>query len=406
MTILENIQRQLGRGPEATQPEKKSNVVQGKPAVGQSSDLSRGDFKSFEEVYKTSYSHGLESIYTIETVDLKTVRRIGGPPVKIIPKAAEASCFPLEKVNLQYEFDFGDVFFENMASFVLEEPIQVLGLSKHAEKCLITNGMTNLNDLSNADLNQFIYLKGMGQGHIDEAQQKLNAYLEGHILKQCPFIDFSAWARSVLLFNSNSKKMFVALEPYQLSDLFVLSPAESVEVRMLTHEKRQEWRQEMMFDFLTERSGVVSSIHKVVEVYLKPWMRRRHGLATQQEIMERMQRLADQPVMAERVLEFFGAVYFDGRFALADNLIQRDDHLFFVDATSHKNYLEVIDKAKTYFYKSNLSYSLPELSHLLLREFAKAWISFSECYIEKCLRCSKCFRVRKGDSGLLTVRLA
>ena len=33
--------------------------------------------KSFEEVYKTSYSHGLESIYRIENIDLKTVRKLG-----------------------------------------------------------------------------------------------------------------------------------------------------------------------------------------------------------------------------------------------------------------------------------------------------------------------------------------
>jgi len=364
----------------------------------------RGSFRSFEDVFRTSYSHGLEAIYHIETVDLKTVRRINDPSSsKIIQKTIKSSAEPERTIERQLEFDFGDSYRESMDSFVLDEPIQILEISRQAEKCLAENGMGSLRILLKADLSQFVYLKGMGQGHIDEIQQKLDKYIDGRTLYHSLSIDFYAWVRSLVLVH-NIKKMHVMLEPFKLSELCILSPAEKVEVRRLTTEKRQEWRQEMALELYSTKLRVKANMKKVTEVYILPWIRRRQGFATQQEIIERIQRVSVLSQGAQSAFLFFTEVYFGGRFPLSDFLLQNDEDLFFADQAGLDAFNDVVMKAKTYFYKSGLSYALVELVTLLAREFALSWQDFPEGFIEKCLRSCSYFSVRKGEKGL-TVRL-
>lgn len=365
-----------------------------------------GSFPSFEDVFRTSYSHGLEAIYHIETVDLKTVRRINEPSSpKIIQKIIKSNPECTQNIERQLEFDFGDGYRESMDSFVLEEPIQVLGVSKYAEKCLNENGMFSLRQLLKADLTRFVYLKGMGQGHIDEIRQKLNEYISDRILYRSPSIDFYAWMRSLIL-GYNNKKLHVILEPFKLSELCTLSPAEGIEVRRLTAEKRHEWRREIALELNLKKTRVQMDMKKVMDIYILPWMRRRQRFATQQEILERIQRVSVMPVGAQQVFLFFTEVYFESRFPLSNFLLQGEEDLFFIDEESLLAFNTVVEKAKTYFYKSGLRYTLAELTMLLEREFALCWQGFQEGFIEKSLRTCSCFRVRKAESGHFSVRLA
>ena len=200
------------------------------------------DTLTFEETYKTAYSHGLEAIYALENIDIKSIRPIlplqanKAPGPKIVPQI-----FP-EKLSDQLELDLGDAYRGWIDSFIKKEPIHVLGLSRHAEKCLLEHGKRVLGDLIHTNLKEFVFLKGMGQGHVDEIQQKLARYLEGRPLERCKKIDFASWIRSIVA-AFDRKKVYVALESHHLSDLFSLSPSESVETRRLTLEK-QEWIQE------------------------------------------------------------------------------------------------------------------------------------------------------------------
>lgn len=384
MTILENTKRQ---------------------AVESHKNPPKQEFKSFEEVYKTSYSHGLEAIYSLETIDLRTVKRISDQIPSTSQETQRTRINPIQDINQQGQFDFGTTFIESMDSFILEEPIKVLGLSRHAERCLYAQGLSMVKDLIKADLSRFVYLKGMGQGHIDEIEQRLKSYLKDIVLYRCSSVDFSAWMRS-LFATFSSKKMYVFAEPFQLSHLFTLSPAESVEVRLLTNEKRLEWRQEMMSELVVKRDQLFEGMGRVVSAFIKPWLKRRFGLATSQEMVERLQRLADRPEIVVLTLDFFSALYFDGKFVFGDWFIGSSEQIFFSDEETKRRYDVVIGKAKTYFYKCGLHYGLSELIQLIARECAKEWFDYSEEFIEKCLRLSKNFRVRKGEHSRLIVRLA
>lgn len=360
----------------------------------------------FEETYKTSYSHGLEAIYTLENIDLKSIRPIekSKPALPSAPKFPHSKSHPL---SLQLEFDFGDEYSGSMEAFLNVEPITVLGLSRHAEKCLLGNGKKVLKDLMHANLQDFVFFKGMGQGHLDEIQQKLNQYLDGRTLEKSRSVDFAAWIRS-LIAALDRKKTYVAVHSYNLSDLFTLSPAETVEVNRLTLEKKQELIEEglQLFREESRHQAVTISMRKMVNVFLKPWIRRRLGIASKSELTERLQRISENPLIATNVLKFFTDVYFDGLFPPTLDLYQVDEDLYCADEMTASAYCLIVKGALSYYYNPEISYTLSQLVSFLEREFALQWSGFAEGFVEKVLFQSPCFRVRKGPKGDLLVRLA
>ena len=200
------------------------------------------DLQTFEEIYKTSYSHGLETIYGLENIDIKSVRRIEIAS-KNTPKRFESKKTQLAPT--QEELDLGPGFHGWISPFVKKEPIHVLELTRHAEKCLIDNSKSKLGDLIGANLKDFVFLRGMGQGHIEEIQHKLNTYLEGQALEKSHKINFSSWLKS-LVAAQERKKVYALLETYELESRIPLNSGESVEVRKLTLEKKFEWIEELL----------------------------------------------------------------------------------------------------------------------------------------------------------------
>lgn len=363
----------------------------------------------FQEVYQNAYSHGLERIYAIEDIDLKSVRVMGGNNSPAVEDDVFEYHLPLfaEDFDPQLEFDLGEAYRGWMPSFVLHEPIQVLGLSKHAEKCLLDNQKTILQDVIHADLNQFVFMKGMGQGHIEEVKIRLKNYLEGKVVNKCKGVDFAAWIKT--LFGSfDRRKVYVFLETFSLSELFSLTPVETVQVKQLTSQKKNEWIQEvaMLLTQENDQNRIAEQMQMVTNVFIKPWMRQRYGFATKEELFERIHRISLKSELTASALALFSELFFQFQMPLASYLIQINDELFCSDYETEEQYHTVVSKAMTYFYKTNLFYDLTDLTSWLEREFARNWHSFPHGFIEHVLRISPEFRVRKGEHGCLLVRLA
>lgn len=364
------------------------------------------DLQSFEEIYKTSYSHGLEAIYALESVDIKSVRRIDTAPKQTLKKLENKK---LLLRPLQEEFDLGEEFRGWISSFVKNEPIHVLELSKHAEKCLVENGKSKLGDLVGVNLKDFVFLRGMGQGHIEEINQKLNAYLGDHDLDKCYKVDFSSWLKC-LVAAQDRKRVYAFLESYDLSELVSLTPGENVEVRKLTLEKKQEWIEELLNKIAqpAQKKAVWADMQQVFNVFFKPWIRQRGGFAAKDELWERMQRISTNAAVSSNVLRFLQSVYFE---SLANKdffnlLLQEiDQNVYCCDAHHAYAYEKIIDQAMSYFYKPSIYYRLNELISLLEREFSRLWTGYPEGYIEKILRLSPVFSTTKGKSGQLEIRV-
>jgi hypothetical protein len=356
--------------------------------------------KPFEESYKLAYSHGLESIYAIETIDLKSVRRIETPS-KIAPEKPKPQI--RKNAPLQEEFDLGEEFRNWITPFIKREPIQVLNLSKHTEKCLIENGKKLLGDLIGFDLREFVSVRGMGQGHIEEIKQNLKAYINGYDLEKSDKVDFVSWIKC-LVAAEDRKKAYVFLQAYELQDLISLTPGENVEVRKLTLEKKQECVEELLSHIVTTeyKKSVADDMLSIMNVFIKPWISRRGGFAAKEEIYERLNRISLDPTAATKVLNLLENVFFD-KDLLPNFLIEADEGIYSSARYHSQAYELIVSNAHTYFYKPQVYYQFQELAALIERECAVNWIGFLDGYLEKVLRCSPQFHVIKGHSGKLEI---
>jgi hypothetical protein len=337
--------------------------------------------ESFEKTFKTAYSHGLEEIYSLENVDIKSIK-----PIRVeTPKQKDRQKRALPVGPAQLVFDFCR---EALPPFYLEEPIQVLTLSKPLEKILIDQGKTHLRDLINGD---FLLI---GQGYKDEISQRLTEYLKG--TSSSVFVDFYSLIRC-LTGTLDRRKVKAALEPYLL-EVYHLSPLENMELKRLSQERKKEWIAEIHTKL--ESSYAKAKLREIFDVYFKPWIRRR-GLAKRYELFERMERISEYPEASEGVINFFSTFF--GKPLFDALLCQVDEDVYAADRATEKLFSKVIARASTYFYKPNIRYPLPELISQLQREFALEWDNVPALFIEKCLRLASSFSVRKGENGLLWV---
>jgi len=376
------------------------------PFHSKSTPANPNTLKSFEEIYKTSYSHGLEAIYAIERIDLKSIRRLSDKP-EVHEAASKNPKKNSPNKPEQLSFNFGVSYRNWMESFILREPIQVLALSKPAEKCLLANGKNTINDLVESDIRSFIFFKGMGQGHIDEIQQKMAHYINGRPLHQSDTINMAAWIRS-LLGSAEKKKSFAALQPFGLEFLISLSMSENIETNRLEDNQRRQWQDEIYRDLrkVNKQQVISQDLHTIVEVFLKPWVRKRHGLATQQEIWERLQRISDDAILTKHVFDLISAIYFNGQFPLKNDLLEINEGLFCSDPHIAEYYLLAVKTAQSYFYNSQICYNFSHLLMLIARELAKTWQGFADGFLEKALRLSPCFQIQKESGGNLMISLS
>ena len=81
------------------------------------------DAAEFDLISKTAYSHGLEAIYAIENVDLRTLRKLQQNPLEELRPTPK----PQRKVpglENQYQLELGSGFRCWIAPFFKKEPIQ------------------------------------------------------------------------------------------------------------------------------------------------------------------------------------------------------------------------------------------------------------------------------------------
>lgn len=362
----------------------------------------------YSQSYKSAYLHpDLEAIYKIEKVDIGTIKRLTVPVVPAEPAQVVMPTFNYwQSAHNQLEFEFDGEFRKQMQPLVLEEPIQVLNLSPQAEKILINHDKRLVKDLIALGSQELVFLRGMGQGHIDEMQHKLHLYLEKHD-KNARQVDFASLIR-ILTGMFDRKKMYVLLEKFGLSDLISLTPAENVEVIRLPLDSRlkiaQEARQAIYSSHNIRLLGKL--LTDIVDVFIKPWIRKRHGLVTRDELVERLQRISQMPDRAFAILNFLSDVFYDRQFILNRYLFQVTPDIYTSSGEVISFYHKFIQRALTYFPAYTNHYHLSEFVRFLQKEFAQEWNVISEEWIAKALSFSSHFRLRKGPTGELVVRLA
>ncbi len=346
---------------------------------------------SYEETFKTAYSHGLEEIYSLENIDITSIKPISvEPPKEQKPKPKRKAATQVSQLT----FDFGGEFRETLPPFYLDEPIQMLALSKPLERNLMDQGKNAIGDLLKGEY------KTYAQGHKDEINQRLENYLKGK--EESRLADFHSLIKC-LAGAQDRKRAKLSLDPYHLGGIFELTPLENMEIKRLSEERKKEWADDFFAKMAVKIPFARSKMSDIFDCFIKPWMRGRLGLATRMELLERLQRISENPESAEPTLKFLSSLNIN---CFEELLQQVDDDLYCVDRITQERFSQVVAKATTYFYKPHLRYALPELTLWLKREFALQWQGYDERFIEKSLRLSSQFRVRKGEEGVLFVKLS
>jgi hypothetical protein len=181
--------------------------------------------------------------------------------------------------------------------------------------------------------------------------------------------------------------LYCLLQCYSLSHLVTLPPRERVDFVRSSEEKKallaQEGKQAVRKAF-----PIASMLYPFVERYFIPWIRGREGLATTDELMERIYQISDDEGVAHKLFSLFSDLFFEGAFPLSAHLIPLDRNLWGSDPFVLNHYQSCMKIARTYFYKKNSRYKMGELIFWIQREALNEGEVFEEKFIERSLRLS------------------
>lgn len=358
----------------------------------------------FDEQTNQAYTHGLEQIYALETVDPSTVKKIELPKsIEEGQKIAENSQHA-DLWNGQYQLELGDEYRGWLPPLFLREPVQVLELSQRAEIVCQDRSVERLIDLLGVDFNDWIGEKGVGQGHIDEIQQKFRKYVDGRSLERAYYIEWKSLIRSLTV-GMERKKAFALLQEFDLETVLPLTPVERMETLNLQHQTKKIWKEDALQEFRspTRSSFFKEMLNQITRVFLCPWMRARGGVANLSEVAERAERISEEPELVSRAVKFLREVYCSQNHPLTDFLLEVEPGLYCPDRVTAKAFETICQKALGYFYNQGNIYTFKELNSLLAREFGSMWEGYPVVLAEASLKRSCRFRVRKGESGELVV---
>ena len=359
---------------------------------------------SFEETYKTAYSHGLESIYALENVDLKTVRpiqqRAKSPDPAPIENEVERRDLPS-----QFELDFGPSFRLWIPPLFLKEPVNSLNLSPRVVKILNELNVNSIDKLIRLDLHGLAFRNEMGQGHVDEVQTKVREFLRGRSIKESRVIEVGAWVRS-LIGGLEEKKSGAFLQQFGLQDLVRLNVSSQMELRTADSNTQKEWIKEV---YQTLKMGSTEELYATLSVIAQsmiiPWICSRGGIASFAEIRERLEGLADNIELFNRFMELLSHTFFEEAFPFDPYLATPEKNVYCANAAIAKEYQDAHNALRSYFYSSEVKYPLTHLIRMVSEEFGREWIGFPEGFLENILRYSPTFNLRKRKKAGLEVSL-
>lgn len=329
----------------------------------------------FQITSKGAYSHGLEEIYKVETIDLKSIRRME------IKEESSQKPLPVQKSTFpQLSLDLGPGFRGWMTPFLDKEPIQVLDLNKQLEKWLLENSYDTIGALRFADFSTELFVRKLGQGHREELSNKLHDYLKNKPVKETTVIDFLSLLKCVVG-KIEKKKLYVALKPFGLDSWFSLTPMELADVKRLGKNEQRLWIDEVHQKL--PRDILDDCFFKIAETWLIPWIEKRSGVATQEELFEYLLLRSSDSEVAEKVLSFFS-------YPLAKVLFYCRGDLFFSSLDNLNRFQKTEALLLTYFPTRYSRYRLDDLYRFVVAEMKEM---LSELFFKNVLMHSGSFRI-------------
>lgn len=353
------------------------------------------DPEKMNETVRQAYSHGLEEIYAIQDVDVSTIRTIDVPSEDKPDSSKTEKVLPAS-VPAQISLPLDGEHQCSMASFILQEPIEVLELAPNLEAYLHGKEIRTIGALLEEDLS--------ARGDIERG---LKNYIGDKALYECDRIDYRSFLRAIIG-KSPQVKCHVALEEHSLESFYSLSAPQKIEWRRLDekvkreiHDKTwSEWRESTPYRRFSDGAK------EITNVFVKPWMRKRQGIALAYEIRERLCRVAENPVQAKAVINCIEENFCNFQFILDRQLCHADVGLYADSLETAHCYEQLMELAMTYFYRDDLTYDFQQLIGYIMKEVVRGWDPIDERFVKKALSLSPQFRVRRGKNKKLQIWLA
>ena len=354
-------------------------TLQNSVQISETYDLETDPSASFNEVFSNSYSHGLESIYKLENIDLKSIRKLSTQKEPVLQSTVSLQIEEWQED--QFALDLGSFYQGWMTPYIFQEPIQVLNLAKPIEKNLIALGFKNLGQLKGADL----FSLKLGQGHIVDIRTKLKDYFLNKPTEKTANIDFCSLIKCIFG-DKDPCKAYVLLEPYGLHQWISLTPSETMEVKRAPATQKREWKKELFSE--NEAKDYFTSI---IEIWIKPWMYARDGIATVDELNEYLILRSLDETYARSFLELFKDTIFSSLISLKSCLAL---------SKQFANRFRLIEMTGlSYFNQADTEFSLNHFVHLLTVELGLEWHKLTSEQIFKVLNISNYYKVYRNAKG-------
>jgi hypothetical protein len=349
-------------------------------------------------------TESLNKLYVLEDVDIKTVRKLSRKSENK-PANKKKSYTDL---SAQLPLDFGDCWRDWVEPFFVQEPVESLNLSLKARNALTKCGFSTIQHLINADISGLIAKGILGQGHADEVQEKLSHYINGRDVQKSYLADFESLVHT-LIAKIDKKDVYPFLSKYQLEHL-ISHPSLEFPSLKSSASRLQESIQSELFKTLQNdfdlRKRFEVSMDKIVKAFVLPWIRGRLGLATKDELLDRLTMVSENTKTVKSILELLKDLFWrESTFILDPFLFKLEDDLYCSDQFVKDLYQEVLALTKSYFYSPYNAYSIVEIVRFLQRDLVRQWKLVPVATLEKILILSPVFYNYKDSKGILQIKL-
>lgn len=355
---------------------------------------------------KKAYTHGFENIYSLEKVDVKSIRKVA---VCIDESQVKRERLHVKKELIppdddQYKFSFIEK--EGVIkNFKLEEPLEVLQLSIQTAKRFQESGSKTLKDLLMLKNQGFTSVKALGQGHIDEVNQKLQNYLTiSH--ENSLYIDFESILKC-LLSSLDNKQRCALLTAYQLQDIYSFTPQEKLAAKAWIMLKKEELFHGVQEALLKECSQdfIQEVFEKVFIAFIKPWVLKRHFLVSLDELEERIWKKSLNEQVGIKAYKLLKDLFYPSSTPFDSYLACLEPNLFVLNNKKKEWFLGLKKVITSYFYHLSTSYSLDALIEFVVQDQAKYWQGVDRESVRKLILKSASFLVVRGECSEVKVKL-
>ena len=333
------------------------------------------------------YSHGMDKIYSYETINPSSVRPLNGKE-KNSPSLPKSCQSHKEVPPLTFHL------FPTPTELLREkEPLDSLRLSPFAMKAIKTFSLETTGQLRHMVFHNKIALRSIGQGHLDEIENKLDQFFLDTESSSYDHIDISSCIRLVLSKVPQREKAILASSS-QLKQFCFIPPAEEKEADLVLRRLSKESQEELFQKLKTLMAQPLRDVADILSsTFIKPLLQKNGGIVSQNTIrlaFLHATQIASLEIM-QNIDSFFQKILLPQErpwYALSFEYVNKGFLCLTKEYAAQAE--EVLQEANALLRLTKEQIPLHALAHTLWLSQVKRWNPLDETTIEELLYWNSC----------------